>query len=82
VIDVIFPVESRVTEPVNPLPLPGGEALIDWVEFLCFEQVPAGICTDVMQPAAAFMFTVPVALLMVLVVGEVVKLTLGVTPDA
>jgi hypothetical protein len=81
VIPVILPVELRVAEPENPLPPPGGEEVIDWVEFLYFEQVPAGICTVVIHPTAVFIFTVPVALLRVLVVGDVVKLTEGVVPD-
>jgi hypothetical protein len=83
VIEVIFPVESVLTAPANPLPLPGGEAFIETpVLFFCFEHVPAGICTALIQPALLFMFTVALAFVMVLVDGVVLKLTVGVTPDA
>jgi hypothetical protein len=83
VIAVIFPVESVLTVPANPLPLPGGAAVIETpVLFFCFEHVPAGICTALIQPAVLFIFTVAVALLMVFVVGEVLKVMVGVTPDA
>jgi hypothetical protein len=81
VIDVIFPVASVVAVPAKPLPPPGGVALNESVLLFCLAQVPAGICTPVMQPALAFMFTVPVAFVMVFVLGEVVKDTVGVIPD-
>jgi hypothetical protein len=81
VMAVILPVESRVAVPENPLPLPGGEDDMDCELLLYFEQVPAGTCTAVMHPAELFIATVGVALVRVLVVGAVVKVTVGVTPD-